>query len=261
MGTKTWKLTSGEVERTHPLYGVFMPEVVDRSEISQNQESSSGDISVYLPLTTEVAQEFVAYAPPEPIWLTIFAGHDGDSEILSRYRGKVAKAEFGDDCKLIVVSEKAAIRKKIPGPVYQKMCNRLLYSAGCGASETGNSWDIVVASVAADGVTITVNEALSPAYATYWGGHWLSSGDNQNEPRLSWGFALDADGHRMMIASHPDVDTFVLKARMVGLTTGSTLHVVRGCRRNVKHCNFFGRLDRFSGFDFFPSKNPFEGTL
>ena len=262
-GTIVWQITSGEVERTHPTHGLFTPEVVHRTEIAQHQETNAGEIQVMLPLSSSIAQEFIVGVPANPIWLTIFAGHDGDSEIVTRFRGEVAKATFEEECTLVVQPETVALRKKVPGPVYQQACNRVLYSPDCGANMAANSWTVKVLSVAADGVTVSVDTGApeSAAYVAYWGTNWSASADTAGPPSLAWGFAQDADGHRMMIGSHPSANAFVLKTRLYGLAAGSVLTVVRGCRRTVKHCFFHGRLTNFMGFDRFPAKNPFSGVV
>lgn len=262
-GTRVWQITSGDIERTHSLHGVFTPEVVDRTEIAQHQETNAGEIQVHLPLSSAIAQEFIATMPSAPYWITIFAGHDGDSEIITVFRGMVAKAVFGDECTLTVQPESSAVRKKVPGPVYQLACNRVLYSSGCGASMEENLWTVKVGSIAADGVTIGVDTGASESavFVSYWASHWSSSLDADGPPSLAWGFAQTASGLRMMIGTHPSANTFVLKARIYGLAVGDVLTVYRGCRRSIKHCRHFGRLSRFMGFDKFPSKNPFNGVI
>lgn len=263
MGTTVWQVTSSEEIRTHPVHGLFTPEAISRSDISMNQETSSGELEINLPLTSAIAQEFIVTVPPLPIWITLFAGHDGDAEVITMFRGVIAKATFEEDCRLLAQPETAALRRKIPGPVYQTMCNRVLYSPDCGANSSAHSWTVKVGSIAADGVTVTVNAGAteSAAYAAYWAANWSASADTAGPPSLAWGFTQDAEGHRMMIALHPSANVFVLKSRMYGLAVGDVITVFRGCRRTIKHCRAFGRQSSFMGFDIFPSKNPFNGVV
>ena len=263
MGAQSWQYTSGEISRTHPTHGIFAPEVIDHTEVTYSGESSSGTITVNLPISNAVAALFVSFIPPDPVWLTIFAGHDGDAEIVTRFRGKIAKAEFSKNCALTILPEASSIRKKIPSMVYQQPCNRMLYSASCGASLTGNQWSFEVANVSADGLTVGVNPGAgaSAAYVAYWQTAYSPTADADGPPSLAWGYMVSADGHRMMIGQHTNWYTMVLKAAVPGLNAGDVVTVVRGCRRTTRHCKHFGRLQVFNGFDQFPSKNPFNGVL
>jgi len=263
MGITSWQYTSGETSRTHPTHGVFAPEVIDHSEVTYSSEASSGTITVNLPKSNPVAAQFISFSPPDPVWLTIFAGHDGDAEIVTRFRGKVAKAEFPRECTLTILPESASIRKKIPSMVYQQPCNRMLYSASCGATTTGNLWTLKVGALSGDGLTITVDQAAteSTAYVAYWQTQWSANADTNGPPSLAWGYMVSPTSQRMMIGRHPAWNQIVLKAPIPGVAVGTVVTVVRGCRRTTKHCKHFGRLQSFNGFDQFPSKNPFDGVL
>lgn len=262
MGTRAWCFTSGEEERTY-MTQIYVPETIDRSEISHNQETSSGSIEVTLPLESSLAAEFISFAPPEPMWLTIYAGHDDDSEIIRRYYGKVAQAKFGDVCTLTVQPQTVAVKKKIPGMVYQQNCNRMHYSAACGASEIApggiaNEWSVKVGSISGLRITIDAGAAENAAFVAYW--QPIDVTNDTVIPTLSWGKAEDSDGRRMMIARHVSWNTFDLMAPLVGMAVGDIIVVTRGCRRTLKHCAFYGRTASFMGFDIMPASNPFQGV-
>ena len=268
MGTVVWTYTSGDTAITYNAE-VYEPEAIERAEIEQNRELESSTIQIEMPLTTVVAQQFIMFTPPDPVWLTIYAGHHGDSEVIVRFSGKIEQATLTDICKLRVRSTIGALRKRIPGPTYQQACNRMLYSDACGASMDGNGvypafvanhWTFKVGAIGADGVTISVDQGASESssFVSYWGTHF--SDDPTTLPRLDWGKLVAPTGHQMMIGSHSSAYQLVLKGRVPQLAVGDVVTVYRGCRRTLAHCNFYGRTHRFMGFDIQPGKNPFSGV-
>lgn len=258
MGTQTWCLTSGEEPRVY-INQTYAPDFIERTEIEHNQESNSGSIEVTIPLGSELAKEFISFVPPLPMWLTVFAGHDGDPDVVIRFKGRVQSAKFGDECVLTVESGTSAIRKKIPPMVYQQSCNRMHYSSACGANLAANSWTVKVAQI--NGFEIVVDHSASESFdfIAYW--NFAFSHFTEVEcPRVSWGVAQSADGRRMMISKQSAWDTFELKAPIAGLQVGDILTVSRGCRRTLTHCQFFGRTQSYMGFDLMPQTNPFSGV-
>lgn len=257
-GTRAWYITSGDTVRTH-MGQTYAPDTIDRDDIELNQETTSGTIEVRLPLSSELAKEFIPYLPPEPMWLTIFAGHDGDSDVIVRRKGRVVDAKFGDVCKLTVAPQTVAVRKKIPPAVYQQSCNRIHYSPACGAGTLGNSWSAKIGSI--DGLEITVDLAASESalYNAAWEFYWPR--EEAEYPRLAYGYMVSPDGRRMMISRHIDLGVFEIKAPVPGLAVGDVVQVFRGCRRTFDHCKFYSRTGQFLGFDIMPQKNPFQGVL
>jgi hypothetical protein len=160
---------------------------------------------------------------------------------------------MNDECKLTVSGDGVAMRKKIPGPVYQQSCNRRLYSPGCGANEAENSWSVTIATISADRLTITYDNLTALAY---WATVWFLV--NQGTiPSLAAGKMRDASGRWYMIESHLSAGTIVLKSPLhQSAAVGDTITVYRGCRRTLQHCTFYGREKYFMGFDIMPTRNP-----
>lgn len=263
MGSRAWYLTSGEEPRTY-MTQVYVPEAIDRDDIRLNQETSSGSLGITLPLESSLAKEFISFMPPEPMWVAIYAGHDGDPEVIRRYYGKVAKATFSDVCKLLVQPQTAALKKKIPAMVYQPNCNRMHYSAACGAIEVSpggipNRFHVQVSAIS--GFQVTIDPGSSPEFVTAFGAGSGFPGNQETVPTLAWGKVVhDNTNRQMMIARHTTWNVVELMAPLVGLEVGDWVWVVRGCRRTVKHCAFYGRLASYMGFDLMPNTNPFMGV-
>lgn len=252
MGTLSWYLTSGDVPRTHETQ-TYAPDTIDRSEILQNGETDSGSIDVEVPLTSALAEEFLTFVPPYPMFLTIFGGHEGDSEIIVKFQGRVAQATFEKTCKMRVNSMLTAIRKKVPGPVYQTRCNRSLYAPGCDVSQVLHTKEGTIIAIDMNQTRLTLGGGTFEDY-------WLTRfpADKTLHPTLELGIAQAASGHRMMIAQHTDWNKIILKAPIYGLEVGQTISVSKGCFGTSKHCNAFGNMIRFLGFERMPNKNVFS---
>lgn len=259
-GIEVYTYTSGDTEITYNAE-VYAPLPIDRSEIEQNRELESTQIEISIPIDSVLSQEFISYAPTDPIWLTVYAGHHNEAEVVTRFVGKVEQAEFTDVCKLKVRSSISAMRRKIPVATYQQACNRVHYSTACGANSAIHHWEFKVGAIAADGVTIDANQvaAESATFVAYWNSYWTAE-PNAYPPTLAWGYMLTAQGHRMMIGLHPSKFRIVVKARIPSLAVGDIVTVYRGCRRTLQHCSFYGRDAVYLGFDKMPSKNPFNGV-
>lgn len=266
MGDQAWYLTDGDEARVYQTQ-TYAPTAIKCTEIEQNRETNSGQIEVTIPLESELVAEFIAFVPPSPMWLTIYSGHDGDSEINVRFKGLVVQAKFDSECTIFIKPQLAAIRKKIPAPVYQQSCNRMHYSPQCGATEAsgafGSSWTLPVSAIS--GLDVTLDMAFgSDAYIYWWNtflGYSLMPSTKLTTPSLAWGMLQAPSGQRMMIAAHDTYNVVTLKAPVVGLQVGDTVKVVRGCRRTLANCAFYGRTASFMAADVMPKKNPFTGIL
>lgn len=238
--TKTWRLTSADrkiIFNGQP----FEPEAIVRTSTAQGQEIKSGTIKVTIPKDHELAQQFISYIPSTPMSLVIYRGHEGepDSEVVTHFTGRVTMATFGDGCELSVVPESEVLKKRVPGPKYQKPCNHILYDSGCGVEK--NSFKVVGTLTFVSGDTIK-----AAAFATKPNG-WFNAG------------YIEKGTERRMIINHAG-DTLTLLVPMAGLAVGDIIAAYAGCKRDYNDCvNKFTNGERFFGFEWIPARNPFDG--
>lgn len=237
--TQEWCLTSGRTARQH-IGKVFQPDTVLRSTLKQGEEATSGGLDIELAKNHAIAGLFVSSLPVSPLLVTVFQGHHGDTEVITRFTGRVHSAEFGQVCKLKCLPSQAS-KRRIPTWLYQQQCGRIHYSPECGAILSANTWPVLVTAV--HGTTI------SGDFSAAWTG---------TRGRLQFGF-LAASGRRMMIVSNPDSSTIVLKAPAPWVAVGDVIEVSAGCRRTYEDCAVFGRLSSYMAFDQIPNRNPFLG--
>lgn len=269
---QNWYLTSGDVARTDASNNVYVPATIRRTEVRQDNEMRSGSIQIYLPIDHPVSQLFVQGAPPAPMGLVVYAGHDGDAETAVVFHGRVQSARGTIECELTCLPSQQATKKRGPTSVYQSQCNRVLYSAECGVPAGGfpscqNPTRFVasVTSISADGKTIGVQFG---AFDTNWWNFNFAAMDS-NSATLAWGYLTTSAGRTMMIVGHSVVGVIQLKAPVPGMAVGDAVTLNRGCGRTWKSCmSFFVMNDgtfaenpRMLGFEFMPQKNPFSEGL
>lgn len=242
--SEEWSLTSGDTERALGER-VYTPEAIKRGEIAQTPESQSGEVTITIPRTHDIASRFLSYIPTSPMSLVIYRGHDGDpdSETVTNFTGTIAKAEFSDVCTLTAAPESNILRRKIPSQKFQAPCNWILFSPGCGMDREDYKLTGTISSVSSDGATLT-----SDVFATRASG-WLQCG------------YVEIGNDRRLILSHTG-NTVVLIAGIAGLTAGKSVNAYAGCRGTTADCyKKFSNLANFWGFDRIPTRNPFDGGL
>lgn len=236
MGAFNWTYTSGDEPRT--VFGrVFEPESISRTEISQNQEMNSGEITVTLPLENPVAQLFMGMLPTRPVSLVIYRGHDGETEITTSFTGIVSSCPCKDTAELKVVTDQDALKISVPGLTYCSQCPRVLFSAGCGVNQAAY---MQLATLSyATGVTIK-----SAAFATKPNGYFTAG----------W---VELEGATRTIVNHVG-DTITLIDAMVELVPGTVVQAYPGCQGTEAYCDsVFNNLVNCLAFGHIPSINPF----
>jgi len=236
-GALNWYQTSGDKDRT--LYGhTYTPEVIERTEISQNQEMNSGAITVTLQPENPVAQLFMGFLPPRPVSLVIYRGHDGDSEIVTNFVGKVSSCPFKDMAELKVVPDQDALKRMIPGLAYQSQCPHTLFSSGCGVPE--DAWMTVAVLSYVSGRTLK-----SSAFAAKANGYFQA------------GF-VDFGGTLRVVSAHTGDALTLMDPFPADLVAGAQVLAYPGCQGTEAYCaTVFNNLVNHLGFSHIPATNPF----
>jgi uncharacterized phage protein (TIGR02218 family) len=241
-GVNLWLYTSGDVTYTKASE-IYVPEVISRNEIDQNNEDGAGSIEITVPRDNAVAALWISYLPVTPVGVTIYRLHRGDSEIVTTFVGKVATVRFEDsEATITAMPISEALRRQIPAELYQRPCNHALYSAGCGVNKTAFRVTGTISSVS--GATIK-----SPAFATKPDG-WFTTG-----------FVERSDGDIRFVMSHVG-DTITLMNPFPSLAAGESMNAYAGCDRTEAMCTSkFSNLPNHLGYARIPTKSPFNGSI
>jgi uncharacterized phage protein (TIGR02218 family) len=239
----TWRFTGADEPKVYQ--GVtFDPEAIIHTEPSAGAELKSGTIKITLPADNEIAAQFIPYMPQSPMFLTIFRAHDGeaDSETVVYWTGKITAALFGDVCELTATPEQGVLKRSIPQARFQMQCNHILFDGGCKVIK-----DLFKVLGTLTSVAGAVIQAV--AFGTkpdgYFNGGYIEFGNQ-----------------RRLIVNHVGT-TLTLLEGLPGLSVASVCYAYAGCNHNFTgDCTTkFANTGNFFGFQWIPSKNPFNGGL
>jgi len=249
-GSTLWQWTSAAVEQISGS-SIYEPIFISRNEINQSQEDHAGNIEVLVPRDNAIAALFVPYVPTVPIGLTIRRRHrlDGDDETVIAFVGTVLSARYlsGESRWALTcgpISE--AFRRTIPLALYQKQCNKALYSPECGANQETFKRTATVTGV--DGFDVTSDDFISTENPD----GWFNNG---------WAQKLQDPNDRRWIINHVG-DRITLMNPFTSLDVNDVLEVFPGCQRTEEVCRVkFDRLPEHLGFPRIPEKNPFNSSI
>lgn len=243
MGTQTWAYTSADHPVTY-LSNTYTPiENLQRSNPEQSQERALGQLTIQMPHDADIAALFIGYVPPQPIWVSVFTEHDGDSEFTTFWQGRVSSVVFENSIATLNCDpidrmfKRLGLRQK-----FQPACNHYLYSTGCTIVKDLFLVNATVGAVSADTVT---------------------SGDIGAKPDdwFTAGYAERSNGDRRFITAHTG-NTITLLQPFSHLTVGEVIKVYAGCKRDPATCQSkFSNIVNFGGFPLVPLKNPFKVGL
>ena len=248
MGDEKWGYCASELPHTH-LSVEYQPEVIDMDAITQSLSENSPTINITIHPGAAVCREFVAYQPVKPMRVRVYRYHewDADGEYAIELIGEVVSSSFNEDtedreCTLLVRMMASYVERNVPWPVYQKQCNRAVYSPGCGVNREAYKVNVNVLLVIGD-------QIVDPVFATYPDG-WFRVG-----------YVVTSRGETRFIVWH-EGDTVVLQTPLVDANNGDEMTFLPGCDLLRTTCGSkFNNLPRWLGFGWIPSKNPFTDNI
>lgn len=243
-GGQVWLFTGTEEPVTFNLE-TYEPAIISSTAADESQEDLAGAKEILVPRNHPVALEFVRYLPVRRIAVTIYelmGDPDGDHEAASVWLGEVISCSFDDsEARLACAPISEALRRPLPGLMFQALCNWPLYGAGCGV----NRHDHVVATTvdSIDGAVVS-----AAAFAEQPDGHFNN------------GWLELANGDVRWILDHTGTD-LVLMSAFLDLEPGAAVQAFPGCPRTWTACRDKFGNDQFSGFDLMPELNPFNTRI
>ena len=234
-------LTSADRAITY-LGNVYVPASIERNEVDQSSEVTSGTIKIFLPKDHPLAQMFIPYLPVSPITVIVYGSHytDLDGETVALFTGTVASARFTDQCELTCTSSQYLLQRKIPMQLYQSQCAHVFGDAGCTINLADHTYSGTVSAIDATGTVLTV-----PGFA--------SIPDSLKSGTLAFA------GQLRMIVAHAGAQVTLLSP-IVGLIAGSAVAGTAGCALTFSACAVYKNIANFLGFDLIPEVNPFDGS-
>lgn len=254
-GATIWRFTDGDVDVAvgPETYSAGWP--ISRTEPEMSDETTRSALKVHVARDFPIALMFASGAPLEPIWLSLYRKHIGDSETILIWQGRVrgvswkaSKGEATIECDPVEkVLGKGGFRQ-----TYGPHCHKRLYSARCGISEANFKTDAVITEILNNGFTLKAPEIASKPNSYFRLGEIYF-------PALS---------ARALVLEHVG-DYVTLRAPISGLAVGAKGHLVAGCNHVWKNADGswgdcrskFNNTDNFGGWPYVPTKNPYSVSI
>jgi uncharacterized phage protein (TIGR02218 family) len=227
-------------------------ECADIADVAEGSGQNSTTIKTHRNL--DVCALFLTTPPPNPVWVTVYRYHRGDSEFRRYWGGRVRAVKFdGESAEIIVESEATALERPALWKTFQPACNHILFSLECSLSEDANRRLITVATISGNVITdgAGIIAGLGSGYCTA-------------------GQAKRLTGERRAIVAHVGGNITLLQA-FEGLAVGEQIYISAGCDGLKSTCasgkfkdgggNPVDNKDNHGGFDKIPAKNPVKVGL
>jgi len=237
LGATTWLQASGDAPRLFQGQ-TYLPAVLQRTEVDQNGETSSGNVTVTLDLDNPVAQLFREGPPSTPVSLIVTCGHDGETETACVFTGRVMSAKIQETCEFICAPRQAVWKQPIPALTFQYQCPLRWGTARCGVNKS--AWRVPATLTDVSGLTIT-----STAFAGHPDGHFKGG----------W---IEYLGDTRTITGHVG-PVLTLRTMLPSLVPGAEVVAYPGCQGTEDDCaNRYNNLLNHMGFKRIPTRQPFD---
>lgn len=245
LGGTPFRYTSAEDEITIGV-DVYTPIAISRSKIEQGSDQNNRTLTVTMPTSMTLPQQYISVPPGVKVSLNIFRYQRNetpafDTQVL-QFKGRVQSVKFPNDghsAAFAIRSIETALNRNVPRMTFSGMCPLILYGNRCGATAT--NFDHLGVATSISGNTITVSGASASGFS-FVGGYIRPTG---------------VDDFRMIIAQSGDVLTLMLPFQVD--PTGNNVQAFAGCDHLIEgHCALvFDRVIDFGGYAFVPSKDIF----
>ncbi len=131
-GNVSWRYTSSDRPETHNG-DIYLPAAIERGRVRQGIEEAQLAVTVTLPSTLPVADNWRPYPPSEAVVLTIFIRHVNETDALADWVGRVVAPKFsGATLELTGEPTATGSRREGASRIWQRACDVPLYSQGPG---------------------------------------------------------------------------------------------------------------------------------
>lgn len=221
----------------------FLPDQpMESAEIKETNVDDKGKLNFKVMRNHDIANLFLI-SSPRSISLTIQAGHEGETEIINIWTGRVVACEWGEDDQATISCESVTTILQRSGLPYKFgfTCQHTLYRGGCQLDIFANS--IVTPVDVVDGYTVVIPAIIGQPENSYNGGLIVKN-------------SVD---YRMITDFDNTTGTVSLIRPFEDLEQGEVVRVALGCNRSKERCIELNNFENFLGFTTVPNRNPFNG--
>ncbi|MDF3841110.1 DUF2163 domain-containing protein [Pseudomonas citronellolis] len=244
--TRNWFYTSSD--RDEVLLGdIYTHASITRTAIRQGSERARLNITITLPSTLPVAENWRPYPSIDPIAVTAFVRHVGEADALVDWVGRVTASKFkGATLELTCEPTQTRAKKMGDQRAWQRGCGLALYSQGLGQCNVDRSLHAVAATLTAvDRLNVSALEFGLVPNRRLAGGYieWA-----QPDGLIEYRTIRDHNG-----------TAITLDYGAADLVTGLAITAYPGCAHTWSDCAYFGARDRYGGDIYMPVDNPYSG--
>lgn len=227
---------------------------MSRTEPEMSDETTRSSLKVTTSKDHPVAKLFIAGAPGEPVWLSVFRTNAADSTPILIWQGRVKGVSWNNKSQATLECDpvEKVIGKSGFRQTWGPHCNKKLYSDRCKAVEADHASMIVIDSISTTGFVLTGSGfALKP-----------------NQYYRMGEISFTDLAARALIVDHTG-SSITLKTPILGLLAGMSGMAAAGCDHIYKkpdgswgNCKErFDNLANFGGWPFTPTKNPYSVSI
>lgn len=241
-GTTTYRYTTGADTLTITSHKwTAIP--IKRSSFERTDNLLKSGVKLEVSSKTDFAKLFLSEIPERVMIVNIYsADSDVTSDKMLQFSGRIVEYEAKSSSielniePIPTTASRAGFNVK-----YQRICRHRLYSSQCGA--TASKFRVISTVTSNTGLVIT-----------------LASDGGKPDQHFTAGYVY-ADGVYRMISYHKGNNVTLIRPAP-SIKVGSEIIVFAGCDLMAETCkNKFGNEANYGGFDFIPTKNPFNGVL
>lgn len=249
LGTAVFRFTSSDQDIILNGYK-WKATAIDDDGVKQSGDATVDTLTINCPSSIAPVALFQGTPPSNPITITIYALHEGDSEAITMYAGEVIQCDYPQpgaaslSCDAMAISmERSGLRL-----TWQRNCPYALYNPStCKADKTAHAIPMTIMANPVGGNTIEVQGLDAFADGTMDGGF------------IEWDHPVRGKEFRSVeVHTGASLTMFGLSD---GLYYGLAIVGYPGCKRTVDDCaNKFNNLPNYGGIPDLPGKSPFDGN-
>jgi uncharacterized phage protein (TIGR02218 family) len=237
-GNSTWYYTGADHSIAFDGH-TYLAAPIQHGGFNKEDELSNYPLEINMPLS-EVAQRFLATAPPQKVLVSIYLYQEvEDPQYFLAYQGEVIKVTIGqgNSCS-VSLNEYTVMSTKLPKTLIQPACNHILFGSGSGLSCTDWKTSATVEGFYGD------NKYIESTAFTLFPLQYFRQG------------TMEFEGDSRHISYHNGV-LCSLQIPFPDLQIGDTVFLYPGCDKDPATCrDKFDNLDNYLGCPYVPRKNP-----
>lgn len=247
-----WRYTSAEEAITVGGY-TWEPAAITDDGNKQTGESVNDVMTIDCPWWIGPAQLFMSAAPSKSIQVTVFAKHEGDTEIVATYIGDVTQINYPMPGRAKISCETigASMQREGLRLGWQRTCPYSLYDPiTCKVNKTAFGTTFVVQEIDGDFVRIRLTTARASNFYNNGFVEWTHP--------IRGLETLPVDSY-VQIGSTVE-GTISLLSPAGDLFVGASGTAYPGCDFTPTSCLSFSNYDNYGGAPDMPGKSPFNGN-